>query len=403
MLPQIKKKSWPHRTAKGNPKSTATNVMYLLDHYGINVAWNVISNEVEIEFSDFENQFDVAWSYQAKRAALLSLLSLNELPKADLDDLLFAIAASNKINPALDLMSEEWDGESRIRDLLDTLTLKEGFCPDKAELLLRKWLISVAAAAAMDKSFRCRGVLVLQGPQSVGKTDWFRRLFPNDKKKLFKADHYINPQDKDTLITGSQHLVLELGELDSMLKRVDSARLNGYLTADTDKIRLPYAKTASDFPRKTVFCGTTNPGSFLSDLTGTTRWWVLPVTDVALDSGINIKQVWAEAYTLFKNKEPWWLTREQEEQLEKNNLSFSESSPIEDLICNTFDIESNEFEEELTSTKVLQIIGYDQPTKAMAAECGRILNKLFKHLGTQRRMKYGNVYPVPRRLGHRRD
>jgi putative DNA primase/helicase len=45
-----------------------------------------------------------------------------------------------------------------------------------------------------------------------------------------------------------------------------------------DKLRLPYARTDSEFQRRTVFAASVNPEEFLQDETGNLRWWVLPVT-----------------------------------------------------------------------------------------------------------------------------
>lgn len=47
------------------------------------------------------------------------------------------------------------------------------------DVLIHRWLISAVAAVMVPQGFFGRGILTLQGPQSIGKTSWIRELVPD--------------------------------------------------------------------------------------------------------------------------------------------------------------------------------------------------------------------------------
>src|SRR6185369_10901281 len=174
------------------------------------------------------------------------------------------------------------------------------------KMLMLRWMISAVAAALMPQGFYCRGILTLQGPQSIGKTSWIRALIsePMLRERILKLDHHLDASNKDTLITAVTHWIVEIGELDSSLKK-DVARLKGFITSDRDKIRRPYARSDSEYQRRTVFCASVNDHAFLVDATGNTRFWTIPVTSINYVHEIDMQQLWVQVAMLFQNGEPW--------------------------------------------------------------------------------------------------
>lgn len=98
-------------------------------------------------------------------------------------------------------------------------------------------------------------MLTIQGPQSIGKTAWIGALVndPVLKEALLKLNHHLDASNKDSIITATCHWIVEIGELDSSL-RTDMARLKGFLTAERDKVRRPYARSDSDYSQDCVLC-----------------------------------------------------------------------------------------------------------------------------------------------------
>ena len=59
--------------------------------------------------------------------------------------------------------------------------------------------------------------------------------------------------------------------------RKDIDRLKAFLTLSMDTFRVPYARLADEYPRKTAFVGTVNDVQFLLDQTGNRRFASVPL------------------------------------------------------------------------------------------------------------------------------
>jgi len=81
------------------------------------------------------------------------------------------------------------------------------------------------------------------------------------------------------------------------------------LTTLCDHYRKSYGRYTDDYPRSCCFCGSTNAAQYLNDPTGARRFW--PVRVLRLISIQRIEadrdQLWAEAYTRWRNKEAWHI------------------------------------------------------------------------------------------------
>lgn len=96
-------------------------------------------------------------------------------------------------------------------------------------------------------------VITLQGLEGIGKTLPMRRL---------------------SILRSINCWICELGELDST-SRKDQSALKSHLTAVSDNIREPYARTATQRVRRTSYCATVNPSEFLTSSTGNRRYQTL--------------------------------------------------------------------------------------------------------------------------------
>ena len=163
------------------------------------------------------------------------------------------------------------------------------------------------------------GVLVIQGDQGSGKTLFCRTLAM--KSDWFAEGVSIDLDNKDSIIQGTGVWIAELGELDSTLKREQSA-LKAFLTASKDTYRQPYAQTVVSKPRRTSFCATVNPKEFLNDETGSRRYWVVQPMHIDVEALKRLdeawlRQLWAQVYynLLLPNPQGFRLTDEEREEL----------------------------------------------------------------------------------------
>jgi putative DNA primase/helicase len=246
------------------------------------------------------------------------------------------------------------------------------------ELLLHKWLMSAVAAACHDpliEPFMARGVLVLAGAQYIGKTRWVCALAP---REWIKEGLTLDPSNKDSVLYAISHWICELGELDSTLRR-DIARLKAFLTMGADKLRMPFAPKISDFPRRTVFSASVNEPEFLIDPTGNSRFWVIPVETIQYDHKIDMQQVYAQLYAEWQSGGQWWLSREENERLEKCNEDHEQRDEVYDLITSRIDWSQLNLTycDWMTPTEVLmERCKIERPTKSQRNSCARYLRKL---------------------------
>jgi predicted P-loop ATPase len=388
--------SFPHTSRNDSNQllGTIANLEHLLKSYNIIVKYNVIRKKLYIVIpgssSTPDNTDNVAM------ARIISLANLNGLPTSQLQSFIEVIGDKNKNNPVADwISSKPWDGVDRLLPLYATLTPRPDFPEDLKNTLLHRWLLSAVAAVFKPSGFKNRGVLTLQGPQSIGKTSWISKLVPDEilREGVIKLDHHLDAGNKDSIITAVCHWIVEIGELDSSFKK-DIARLKGFLTSDRDKVRRPYGRTDSEYPRRTVFCATVNEDNFLVDATGNSRWWTIPVIAIDYKHEINMQQVFAQLKTHFDIGTKWWLTPEEEAKLELHNKKHRAVSVIRERILDALDLErANEIGlSAKTATQVLQSLEIKSPTNAQSKEAASVLREL---LGESKRIQGINKWRIP--------
>lgn len=252
-----------------------------------------------------------------------------------------AIADANRFNPVSVWLKESiWDGCDRWPILYEILGI-ESADSARYQTYVRKWFLQCVAMAFNNSgvSRSADGALVLQGPQGCGKTLFFRRMAAN--RQWFVEGASIDFANKDTLIKSLGAWITELGELDSTLKREQSA-LKAFITAESDDLRAPYARSSIVRVRHTSFCGTVNPERFLRDETGSRRFWVVPVEHVDVDRLLNmssdvVRQIWAQAYAEWSvDQDGYRLSRREQDFLRTENVEFEAAvqwqDEIEDLL-----------------------------------------------------------------------
>ena len=399
MVPQpLHANVFPHppKYPGASVRCTIQNVAALLKGYGITVKYDVIAKRTITNIpghqGSFENSDNVTLSH------VESLATLNEMATTKIPKFLEVLADQNLFNPVAEwIRIRPWDGVDRLSEFYGTLVHRSDYPMNLKETLVRRWLLSAVAAVLKLCDFHCRGVLTLQGPQSIGKTAWLNSLVPDPamRQRLIKSGHHLDPSNKDTLVTAVTHWITEIGELDSSFKK-DIARLKGFITESTDKVRRPYAKADSEYPRRTVFCASVNDANFLVDTTGNSRWWTIPVTAVKHDHGIDMQQLFAQVAVLYEGGEQWWLTPEEEALLAEQNKNHVVVNAVHEVLREVIDWTriGEAGLPAMTPTKLLQVLGYERPTNPQCKEAGAFLRL---HLGEPKRINGNYMWRVPLR------
>jgi predicted P-loop ATPase len=387
--------SFPDQASGGGaPPLTITNLKHLLDTAGVVVRYNVVKKRSEITIPSYqgtdENLDNVTLTH------VISLVARSGLQTGQVANFVAALADANAYNPVADWIdSKRWDGTDRLPAFYNTLTEKDEYPDELKCTLMRKWLLSAVAAALLPKGFRNRGVLTLQGPQGIGKTQWVASLLPDAalRTSVVKLDHHLDAYNKDSILGAAAHWICEIGELESSFKK-DVARIKGVLTRDSDKVRAPYARAESEFPRRTVFVATVNSPTFLVDETGNSRWWAIPVVNINYAHGIDMQQLFAQLACDYRDGQEWWLDVKEEELLEEQNRLHRTPSAIGERLMSFLDMH-RKHEAGLpakTPTELLIDLGYAHPTNPQCKECAAFLRE---HLGEPKRIQGQNKWRVP--------
>jgi hypothetical protein len=374
---------FPHVNEKGRRLSTIENMEALIKHYGFDVWYNEISKSKECSIGGKE--FDVFDNLNSFISIVKSVCALNALPIGEVKDYINLTASKNVKNPVKEWFSQKkWDGKPRLKQICDAVICdKQRITNDFKETLIKKWFISACAAASRKEgdNFRTRGVLVFQGKQWIGKTTFFRRLCGAEwggTTKWFGEGQTLNAEDVDSKMLANKHWIVELGELENTTKRSMPA-LKAFLTNPVNTMRKKYAPEETTFWSRTVYCGTVNQEEFLPDLTGNSRFWCLPVVELADISQIDMQQVWAEVKCMYDNVDKWWLLPEEESILEMNNEEYEEEDAVEHLIAGKLDFDADKDKwSNRTTTEILMDCGIREPKAAQVKKAGYVLRKLLK-------------------------
>src|SRR5690606_31153165 len=92
------------------------------------------------------------------------------------------------------ITSTEWDGIDRLTEFLNTVTTSGNV--ELKNTLIKRWMLSAIDAAFNPDGVSARGVLVFQGEQAMGKTQWFKNLVDDHELPDVTQDGVIlRPED----------------------------------------------------------------------------------------------------------------------------------------------------------------------------------------------------------------
>lgn len=291
------------------------------------------------------------------------------------------------------ICSKPWDGQSRIAEWISTLKCADGFDSTLKVAYMYRWALSAIAILFNGRGTSVRGVLVLQGAQGLGKTSWIKKLCDACPWAIGTGVS-LNPHDKDSKEQAYSKWIIELGELDSTLRR-DIGALKAEITKDTDEWRKSYGEHSQVVPRRTVFCASVNDDKFLKDPTGNSRFWVLPVTDINYEHKIDMQQFWAEVYHSYADGEQWHLTADESKMQVEHSRLFEEVCPIAELIDSqlNWDLGCSEW---MNATQVAKSIGIKEPKKSDANTVSRVLKQKYIDMPNMVRVLDGRrIFLVP--------
>lgn len=247
----------------------------------------------------------------------------------------FAVYALNhRVHKLRDyLATQVWDGVPRVDSLLiDYFGVEDSPYTREA---VRKTLVG-AVARIFHPGIKFDTMLILAGPQGIGKSTFFRYLGMD-----WYSDSLCTFEGKDAAELLQGYWVIEAGELTGMTKS-EMNTVKQFLSKCDDVYRAAYGRRTEKYLRQCIIVGTTNEAEFLKDYTGNRRFWPVDLTgkgrrkNIWHDLPAEVPQIWAEAVALYRLGEPLILSDVAEKmaehaQEEHRESSYSEGAIIEFL------------------------------------------------------------------------
>ena len=248
------------------------------------------------------------------------------------------VAKENCSNPLLDHLNSlrgEWDGKSRASLLLSKYLGAEDTPINKAYSL--RWLLSIVARAhaRLSSPVKVDTTLVLYGGQGIGKSTALETLcFADQFGSKYFGDSELNMDNyRDAVQSIQGKLIYEIQELAKRSKSQETEK--AFLTRKIDDVRLPYKRSNEQFPRRTVFCATTNKKNVLHDATGSRRFWCVDLGSKKIDIDQlrkDLPLIWSEALHYYDQGVQHFLTDEEELLRIDSAQDFTDPHPLTDAV-----------------------------------------------------------------------
>lgn len=299
---------------QGRIRDTLDNLVLIIRHDENlqNIAFNCHRDGIDANGSLPWEQIKRGWSdsdYASLKVYLSQTYGVYAPTKTK--DAVIAVAAERAYHPVRDYLNAlpEWDGVQRVETLLIDYFGAEDTGYSRA--VIRKTMVA-AVARVFRPGTKFDSVLILNGPQGIGKSTFFYKLagdWFSDSLTLTDMKDKAGPEK----LQG--YWILELGELAGM-KKADVETVKSFLSRVDDKYRASYGVTVESHPRQCIIVGSTNAESgFLRDITGNRRFWPVKIGGESAKKSwqltkTDIEQIWAETLVLYKKGEKLYLEGE---------------------------------------------------------------------------------------------
>jgi hypothetical protein len=301
------------------------NVQCLLNHYGYEVKYN----EIKMDFEIFRDgiYLDVLENVKA-HIENLSVIHNFKIPDKRLIANLSLIGKKNRYNIWEDYLKESHKYYLKNPDkeifekLVNTVISSEDEYKKK---FIGKFLLQMiyVGCSKEDDMTSSEYILVLKGPQYIGKTTWLQNLLPEKfKEKYFLSGRSLDLNNKDSIMETVSNILVEIGEIATTFRKSDQEAMKNFITSPRDKFRLPYGSAAVTVKRRVSLAATTNDNEYLRDLTGTRRYLTIDCLDFDKDTKIDIDMLWGYMYHLYLKKITYKFSFSEIEKINELNNKY---------------------------------------------------------------------------------
>jgi hypothetical protein len=264
-----------------------------------------------------------------------------------------------------------------------------------AAVWVEKWYLGLFAAI---DGKPVRNVLALLGGQNTGKTEWFRRLLPEELLKYYAESKLDREKDDELLMC--EKLIINDDEMGGKSKE-DEKKFKMLSSKAIFTLRAPYGVSNQDYKRLAVLCGTSNDLQVINDPTGNTR--ILGVQVLKIDheafNKIDKTKLFIAGYNKYlQDKDQYLLNSNDLKILEASGNEFKTIAIEEELILRY--LRQAEFTDNfMTATEIKEYLE-DCSSKTIDPVTGNVRTKPgtkivnMKNFGIYLKKHFGD--PVPK-------
>ena len=236
-------------------------------------------------------------------------------------------------------LEKKWDGNDHIGRLADSVPTD---CP-QWKGWFRKWFLGMVAQwIGKDRRYGNSVAPLLISPQGYNKSTFCRRILPPEFKQTF-IDNLDIAEKKTTLIAMAQSLLINLDEFNAIPPRIQQGFLKNVMQLPTLKVKLPYARSIAEIPRRASFIATTNMTDILADPSGCRRFIGIELSaPIIVDQPVNYEQLYAQAMHAIMNGERYWFDHDENEEIIEHNRQYQLLSPAEQYFRLCFSVTQDE-------------------------------------------------------------
>lgn len=269
-----------------------------------------------------------------------------QVAKTSVQDVIVAQARACGYNPVLnylDSVKGKWDGIKRVDTIfIDYLGAED----NEINRAIARKVLSAAVWRVKVAGIKWDGIPTIYGQQGNGKSTFIQKLYKSsqydDDCKNWVNDTPIDLNKmKEAIESTKMFWGIELAELaNTTLSTYSNESMKAFISMNKPTIRVPYDRYPTTFERMSIFWGTTNQWTYISDQTGGRRF--LPIDTKLLNAqermnqlikinAMPVDQIWAEVLEIYQD-EKLYFTAEQEDTLDKLRRSHTEETTFSSAI-----------------------------------------------------------------------
>ena len=258
--------------------------------------------------------------------------------------------------------------------------------------LAHTWFLGMVALwMGRNRNKGNESILILVGPQGIGKSTFFRSLLPPQLVPYFTENFSLGDRRKALLML-TRYGLINFDEINRITVRQQPVLKNMLQLPVVDEFK-PYASTSRLERRYASFAGTSNDEAVVDDLTGSRRY-ICTVCNGKIDMRrpVNYPQLYAEAVWEINNGIRYWLDEKEEQALMERNMQFVRMPPVAERFDALFQPVSSARKEGvwLYATQIYQQM-YPHIHKEMTKKQAYDLSTILQNRGIERKRAAGGM------------